>query len=506
MDLPASSPTTILSGPPAMPRVEPFKSKPVIKLPGSVTPQQAAAKPAPAPPRPTPTTFSRPAPSAVDTIENSPLWANITTDTPKPKSASHTDTERNNSPYKPIGATFESTRRRAAAPAGSGLKWVLLIAAGVLIGAMIVGAILAFGLLTSNRGNTTRPGSQRVQASQRLIVDASAKPDYTTTFPRVSQAAGKAKSGDVIRVRSPVEEEWTSVNFKGLPKNLTIEADRPAGQYIPWRLPANPIDTKAVLYLKDCQGWKFKGFEFDGQGRAENAIYVTLHCPGLTFENCRALNCTDSAIKLSNVTGDPDRPVTFAHFRATGHPAGKSAVTLFALPTLDTNKANEHIAFHDGIIDGPCNALVTIDGSAEDVVFRRNRFFQASDGLVIKPIKPNQACQLNVSSNSFARISKSAILVESAAVEPKLSVENNLFANCQNVMTCASGKPLASLASRNNVRNPSSLEGNGKLEIRVMEVKWQGETPADERRFLRYAQDSPLNSRPPGPIGVPPRD
>jgi hypothetical protein len=489
-----------------MPRLDPVKSKPVIKLPGSVTPQQAA-KPAPAPPRPTPTTFSQPAPSAVDTIENSPLWANITTDTPKPKSASHTDTERNNPPYKPASATLESARRRAAAPTKSGgMRWILLIAAGVLIGAMIVGAILAFGLLTSRKVTSTPSGSRRAQVTQTLIVDASAKPDYITSFTRVSQAASKAKSGDVIRVRSPVEEVWTGFAVEKLAKDLTIEADLPAGQYIPWRLPANPVDTTSVLYLKNCHGWKFKGFEFDGQGKAANAIYITLHCPGLTFENCRASNCTDSAIKLSNVSGDSDRPVTFTHFRATGHPAGKSAVTLFALPTLPTNKANEHIAFHDGIIDGPCNALVTIDGSAEDVVFRRNRFFQSSDGIVIKPIKANQSCRVNVNANSFARIAKSAILVESAPVEPNLSVENNLFANCQNVMTSASGKPPASLVSRNNVRDATSLEGNGKLEIRVMEVKWQSENPADERRFLRYAKDSPLNAKPLGPVGVPPLD
>ena len=500
LELPPSAPTAIITGHLPMAKLDQAASEPVGIVP------QPAAPPSPVAgqPRPAPAPYRAPAPMAVESIENSPLWANITSDTPKPLSASHHDTER--SPvYKPPSAMLHSVHGRTQpADKSSNMKLILLIAAGVLIGAMIMGAIIAFGFVPKKKQSPKVGNEPKV-----LIVDAAAKPDFATTFPRVSLAAKKAQSGDVIRVRGPVQEEWTGFPVESLAKNLTIEADVPRGQYLPWRLPPQPLDTKAVLYLKDCHGWKFKGFEFDGQGKAENAIYLISHCPGLTFDNCRALNCTDSAIKLSNVAGEPDRPVAFTHFRATGTPISKSVITLFASQSIQSIKANQHVVFQDGIVDGPCKALASIDGSTEDVQFQHVRFFQGTDGIVIKPIKLNQSCELTCVSNSFARIGGSAILVQGtaadrAATELKLTLTNNLFSNCQQVITAASGQPLARLVSRDNVRDPSSAEGNAKLEARVAEVKWLSENPAEERRFLRYAHESPLNSRPFGPVGVPP--
>ncbi len=391
----------------------------------------------------------------------------------------------------------------------SNTKLVLLVGAGVLLGILIIGLLLTLGFFGSKKDKKAQ--NQQEPAVRTLVVDAGAKADNATTFRRVSHAARRAKAGDVIRVRNPVAEEWTGFTVNNLANDITIEADVPPGQFLPWRLPSSPIDTKAVLYLKDCRGWKFKGFEFDGQGKVQNAIYLVGHCPGLSFENCRAVNCADSAIKLNNVSGEADHPVSFNHFRALGIATGKSAVTLFASLSIQSNRANQHIIFRDGIIDGPCNALVTVDGSVADVAFQHVRFFQAGDGLVIKPIRANQSCKMLVESSSFARIIKSAIMIQAspakaALPETNLAVNGNLFANCGNVFTVGDNQPAAYLSARDNVRDAASGEGNGKFETRIADVKWLSEDPSDERRFLRYSSESPLNSKPLGPVGVPPSD
>jgi serine/threonine protein kinase len=518
-----SGPTTVPRTPPAPPVTQPtFPAK--ASSPPPAPPKPPAPKPpAPKPPapkpvappsllRPVPAPANYSQPAAVETIENSPVWANITTDTPKPKSGL-TDTGHNTPVYKPPSASLHSIRLSGKASGMSPhTKMILLIAVGVLLGALAVGAALAFGLFGSKKNNNQKSGPAQNASAGPLIVDPSAATDGATTFRSISLAARKAKTGDVIRVRGPaIEEEWIHLDATTWAKNLTIEADVPAGQYVTWRFPAKPADTKAVLYLINVNGWRFKGFEFDGQGRAENAIYVTGKCPGLTFENCRAFNCTDSAIKLSNAAGDPDRPITFARFRASGSTTSKSVITLFAAQNIPSIRANQFVTIQDAIVDGPCNALLTIQGSAANVSIQRVRFFQGNDAIVVRPLKANEWCQLTLSFNSFCRIGRHAISLEGFPAEKstqecRYSFGNNLFAGCQSVLNVADGKPIPNFTSHDNVRDAVSADGNSKMELKIGEVKWLSEDPTDERKFLRFGKESPLNAKPLGPVGVPPSD
>jgi eukaryotic-like serine/threonine-protein kinase len=505
-------PPTTISGAPAA-TVEPAKAASPPHAPKPAAPKPPAPK-VTAPPRPAPVaaTFSLPTPT-VETIENSPVWANITTDTPKPKPSS-SDTGHNTPVYRPPSSASIHSFRLSSKPDGkpSNKKWLLLIAVGILLGALAVAAAFALGLFGPKKGSSQTNGTAHSAVPGHLIVDPIASADSPNTFRSIAVAARKAKTGDIIRVRGPaIEEEWINLDASSWAKNLTIEADAPSGQYVSWRFPSRPTDTKAVLYLANVNGWRFKGFEFDGQGRAENAVYITGKCPGLTFENCRAFNCTDSAIKLSNAAGDPDRPIMFARFRASGSPATKSVITLFASQNIQTIKANQYVTIQDGIIDGPCGALLTIQGSAANISIQRIRFFQGNDGIVVRPIKANEWCQLSLSYNSLGRISRHAISLEGLPTEKpphecRFAFSNNLFANCQKVLNVADGKPIPNLTARDNVHDTASAEGNARIDFKVSEVKWLSEDPLDDRRFLRYDKGSPLNSRPLGPVGVPPTD
>jgi serine/threonine protein kinase len=468
----------------------------------------------PARPGPSPAAAAAAATAAPPTTEeSSPVWSSLTAETPNPKIQATVKSPV----YKPPSATLAAPQPSAARPTATGPAslptWVIILALGVLLGVLVVGAVLAFGLFGSRKDKgSVRPGRAEGDGPQTLVVDAAADANQPNSFHFVWQALVKARPGDRILVRgNAVEEQWTNVRWNQLAKGVTIEPDLPPGQYLTWKLPASAKSSDSILELVNAENLTFRRFEFDGQNAARTGIYVTQRCPGVTFEDIRIKNCTEAAIKLINAVGSSDHPVKFTRVRVLGSKPLQSIVTLHANPKM-TFPANENILIQDCLFEGPSGALVMVNGSVQGVEFDRNRFATASSGVVIKKPAENQWFQLTFHANTFYNVSQNAVTLEGMPVtenappaqpKNKFTFTNNFFANCKGAFNTPDGKPWPDATIRGNARDAASSGGNSKGDLRVIDYKFLN-LDANSPGFLRYPRGSPLDAAPGGPFGAPP--
>jgi serine/threonine protein kinase len=481
------------------PAPSPLASQPSAPRPPARTtaPQPAATAPAapataPRPIKPFAVPKPVPVPNAnvvAETPERAapPIWESIASaETPKPNSA-RADTTRTNVKSNAIGfpAIIDGSPR-------TGLfrrlpRWAIFVGAGALI-AIVVGAYLAFTAMRSDKKAEPNPDAKVAAGSQTYTVDPSANRD-ANSLPYIFKALNQAKTGDRILVRGPIiEEQWINADLNHFPKGVTIEADAPPGQFVTWRLAPGAKDTSSILTVANMEGLTFKGFNFDGQNRAETGIHAAGLCPGIKFENCRIQNCKTAAIKIDNVAGESDRPLTISHVRLDGTTTCKAVVYLASSPTGVPVRFNHDIKFDDCILDGPTSALTLIEGSGEAITFSHNRFFEAGDGLILRPQKDGHWSQIEIRDNVFCRMSRNSISIQglpAANAGVSLTIERNQFAKCAAVCNVASDKPVPGLFKDGNVRDSASVEGNVHLTAKVDSFKWLSEDPNDEKQFLR---------------------
>ncbi|MFL5340818.1 MAG: protein kinase domain-containing protein [Gemmataceae bacterium] len=475
--------------------------------PPTALPQRRNPAPPPAPPPAVAPRVVATNSLATATEETGQVWTGLMADTPHPKPQS--DTLRTKPLYRPPSAAM-------MAPGSSrGLavtnRWILLVGAAVLVAVLAVAAALAFGLFTVKK-KTEHTGNAGGDANGTpvLYVDA-AGAGQPNTFRRVGEALLKAKAGDTIYVRgSGVEEFWEKMDHNRIAKNVVIEAQVPTGEYMPWRLPASAPATSSVLVLTAVEGLTFRNFVFDGQNTAKNGIYLTARCPGVTFENCRVQNCVDSAIKLSNAVGEPDRPITFRHVRVMPGKPSAAAVNLFAHPTMGFLPADENVLVEDCLLEGPTNAVLAVDGSVKNVVVRRNRANNAEFGLLLKAPKAGQSYELTVAGNTFSRIQQSALKFDgsplpdaSGKLQSQITISQNLFANCKAVCTTAGAAPVAT-TFKGNAKDPASADGNFPIGAKPVEFAFINATDPNRPDYLRYARAAAPAHLPDGPAGAPP--
>jgi serine/threonine protein kinase len=463
---PAPAARSAAPAPPRTPAPRPAPRAPTFET--------AVAPPPPVPPPPATAAIRR---SDVDTAESPPIWASIASETPTAASGA-SGTKKYRPAPRPVSGVLRSGKPTPAATQNQRTRWLLFVAAGVVLGIVVIGAMFAFGVFSRGKGTTPEPNTGPPAGPQRLVVDTSANPE-ASSFKSVATALMKARAGDRIIVRGPAieEPEWTNVANNRFPANVTVEAENAP---MPWRLAASARDHKAVLTLANMDGLKFKGFAFDGQGKAENGIYVLSRCPGVSFEDCHVQNCKDAAVKLTNATGEESRPITFSRMRLNGTASSKGVVYLFAAPNHATIKANQHVVFDHCLFDGSGNSLALIEGSAEDVTFSHCVFANAGDGLTFRPQRDTRWAQINVLNNAFAQLRRDAIQIDTsgAAIEGKtIAVRENQFISCKNDFTRIGSQPLPELNKDGNIRDAATGEGNGGLATKVGPVKMPADVP-----------------------------
>ncbi len=436
------------------------------------------------------------------------MWTGLGNNTPNPKS--HSETLTSKPIYKPPSPSLMTGR--SSLPFLTRQRWLFWI----LVGALFVGVLVSLAYLSglvgpSKKSNNLQGIGNPQAAGQTLYVDAAAA-DQPNTFRRVGDALLRARPGDRIVVRgAAVEETWAKIDRNRLPRNLVIEAQVAAGQHLPWHLPVNAPPSSSVIELTGADGLTFRNFVFDGQNSARYGIYLSARCPGVTFENCRVQRCSDSAIKLSNAVGEPERPITFRQVRVSAEKSNTAAVALFAHPKIDMMPANENIVLEDCLLEGPAGAILSIDGSVRNLVFRHNRLFNANFGLVLKQPKEGQWFEFQFQGNTLANIGHSALQFDgpplpdsSGKLRSQIAIAQNLFVKCKDTCSTPNGAAPPAVVFKTNARDQQSGEGNCKIGAAAIDFQFGNANDPNAPDFLRYPKSAAPANLPDGPVGVPP--
>src|SRR5262249_31151639 len=184
----------------------------------------------------------------------------------------------------------------------------------------------------------------------------------------------------------------------GLGKDLPLEARTLSDKPVVWRAPADLPDGQPLVRLANVAGLRLSGFHLDGEGRVEDLVQLRGSCPGLTLENVTLQNYRRCAVQLADCSGEEARPIALRQPRTLA-PANKSAPEAALL--FKEGQGIRHVQVSDGRFEGPMRAFVRIDGPVSDVAFQRNRFYQATDGLLCKAATPPPRRQLALVSNTF---------------------------------------------------------------------------------------------------------
>jgi len=520
-EMPKLSPaaTGILGGMPTpAPRVTVPPTPAPVQRPLTPAPVPRPPTPAPMPamdpvrpPSPEPRTVisanaSAIAPAPVVTVpQEKPVqvWSQITSDTARPNAVS--DTAVNRPVYKPPSTMTKLTAADRAKIESFGKaskkRWFVIVG-GILVAVVAVIAVSltlsgAFGKKEKEPNRGPLPGAGTENAVPTTwTVDAAATPQGNTV-QRVYQALAKAKSGDRILVKSDVRELFT-MDWKRV-RGISIEADSQATQPITWRLPAEFKSQKSMLDLSEADGVQIKGFIFDGENRADHGIYMAFACPGVIVEDVQFINCNKSAIMLSNVAGEPSRPMALKRLHVRGNGKTEAGITLFSRPKF-TPELTQFVQIEDCIFEGT-PAAVLVQGSADDVKIRDCRIFRGANGILVKASDGPVKAGLTLKSNTFHSLTGHAVYFDAMPASGPVNIEQNYFANCKSLVGAKDNRPVSHVTAKANARNAASAEGTTPIQTQVIEFKFPVLDPSNRREFLRYPKDAPLATATGGPFG-----
>jgi hypothetical protein len=395
---------------------------------------------------------------------------------------------------------------------------VWLIGGGVFLFALVIYiAIASFSKGGSGKTPSTAPASRKVSVS--TVPD---KGDFRS----IKDALVKAQPGDRIVVLDEVLEE--PLNLQALTgklaRDLTIEADSALGKRVIWRPPParegqSPQSTQ-LLSLVNCEGLTLKGFQIQGQNGTHQTLDLVVvfgRCPGLRLEDLQFQGFKRSAVKLINCTGESSRPITLKNLHTAQAAAPEASAIVFEIGST-TLTSMQHVRVEDCLFEGPYRSslLVALAGGTElgNVVFARNRFYKATDGLWYKrpPNKPYAPMTVTFESNTLFGMER-GFLFETMPLDERSQVifKNNLFVQTKVLVQVGDLTPPAAdrvfPPQTSNVRDPASKEGN--LNIRATQVDCATvivDAAADKNQLLRYPKNSPLATagHDKGPVGVPP--
>jgi serine/threonine protein kinase len=282
------------ASPPAAPAAVPRPPAPAVQVPtvpGSTPPAASLLQASPNAPH-------VPVPAAVPAEEAAP-WEQLASDT---NPTARLDTER--------ASGHRRSRVHQDQEAAQARRRLILILS-IVGGAAVVLIALVLWLALRGKPGGTGKGSEGDRPRATLIVGSDG--DYRT----VADALKHANSGDRIVVqadslREPALES-SAPELRHL-KRISVEA-ADAKKKVRWHLPPN-TPGKWLFQLEEADGWRFKGFIFDGEGRLETLGYL-IRCRGVTLEDIELRGFVKEGLHFINCAAPPEAPITLAHVSAT---------------------------------------------------------------------------------------------------------------------------------------------------------------------------------------------
>ncbi|MCE9529847.1 MAG: protein kinase [Planctomycetes bacterium] len=334
-------------------------------------------------------------------------------------------------------------------------------------------------------------------------------------YSTVKDALDKVKEGQQIVILDALwEEELTtpSRDYRG----VTITGS----ENTVWKLPEGKL-AKKIMLLQNAEGITIRNLKFEGNLKTENGIMIVGKSAGIVIEDVMIKDMNTAGIQFTDCGGAENSPLTVQRSRIIGSkgPAFSDAGMLF-LATPENKSIfnrNESIVVKDNRIEGIFKSgAITIDGSIAKVDIRNNRIWQGpgagqSNGLFFKDAKPANSYRLFVKNNTFHSMGGAGIRFKNAAVFAQktqnlaLELELNYFVNNALIVksddnnTAFQFRPIPADNARNNATKEGAVSINATPIDGVM-----GVNPDDDKTFLRYLRNSPLNKVPPHgkPVGA----
>ena len=321
--------------PPAPPRSGPAVAPPPRPTPAptpvpSPAPVAAAPRPAAVSVLPQPAAPPAPPPSKPETpVEESAPWDKIGADTED--LTSRLDTHREG----PRSARHRrAPRTRADEAARQRLYWVI---GGIVAALLVIGGLVTWLMLRGKpdvqgkKENGTRTGSP-------LIVGEDAE------FKTLNDALARARSGDEILVRLDAVREYVRIdeNRARTLKNISVRVD-PPGHVVEWRPPERVRQGSPLLFLADVEGFQFKGFTFNGEGKVGYLIELVC-CKGVRLDRLDLRNFTGAGVHFVNCTATKARPIVLSQIEAN---SAQPPLRFDVLKSYPTCPKNDNILVED---------------------------------------------------------------------------------------------------------------------------------------------------------------
>ncbi len=250
------------------------------------------------------------------------------------------------------------------------------------------------------------------------------------TFPSLREAVRSAKSGDRLVVRGSLLSEALDLSEgDGVPKDLTIEGINPKGkgQPVRWQASKDLSPGRALLDVSGLEGFKLKGFLFDGQGRVAELIRLSGRGAGGILEDLQIEGATRAGIVLRGWAGESSRPSTIRKVWFSTADESEAAIVFDAdldRPTVGSS----NIEVTSCRFVGPYQSALLVAGPVEGLDIEQCRFFKNVDGLRYKRTEARSPIRLRLANNTFAELQRGLHFETTPpSASSDLVVANNLF-------------------------------------------------------------------------------
>ncbi len=278
----------------------------------------------------------------------------------------------------------------------------------------------------SSAADLSAPGDPRPEAAISIYAgNAPPRP-----FATLRDAIRSARAGDRIVVAGASLNEAVELSdVDGVPRDLMIEGVNPKskGGRVRWRAPRDLSQGRALLDVSGLEGFRLKGFAFDGQGRVADLIRLSGRGAGSTLEDIEVEGATRAGVVLLGWSGDPGRPATIE--RARFATADETEAAILFEPDPDRPAASGSIRIADCRFVGPFQAAILASASIVGLDVEGCRFYRATDGLRYRKSEPRSPIRIRVVRNTFVDLRR-GIHFETTppAGSSEIVASNNVFA------------------------------------------------------------------------------
>jgi hypothetical protein len=208
----------------------------------------------------------------------------------------------------------------------------------------------------------------------------------------------------------------------------------------------------------------------------------------LTLTDLHLKGFQRSALVFGDCKGSSEQPVSIYGLRVT--PTREAASALAFEGQADFGNGN--IAVVDCRFEGPFQAAVTFTGPASEIEFKRNRIYNAVDGILYRKTEPVAPLRMTLSNNTFGSIEKVGLHFETipAKDDSHIALTGNLFTHAGTLALIDDFKPEPRATKARWLWGDVSAATDGSAEVRYFRKAFSVDGQSVSQASLNVACES----------------